>query len=165
GRVELKLFTCAVHGVCTQGRAVPGVACCAGCPDRRAWPMRFDERNLWPGVPGMRFNSSLLPYEGGYLLAARNGWAGSEIWLGRLDRDFRPVAPPWQLELYHGREANYGREDPRLFLHQGRVHVAYIGVVGGHAIRHTSWLYARLDAELKVQRLWYPHYPGRCEWE
>jgi hypothetical protein len=38
GRVELKLFACAVHGRCTQGKAAPGVACCAGCPDRTARP-------------------------------------------------------------------------------------------------------------------------------
>lgn len=34
GRVELKVFACAVHGTCTPGKAAPGVACCRGCPDR-----------------------------------------------------------------------------------------------------------------------------------
>src|SRR5579872_7199565 len=33
GRVALKVFGCAIHGKCTQGKAVPGVACCTGCPD------------------------------------------------------------------------------------------------------------------------------------
>ena len=35
GVVELKLLACAVHGSCTPGRAVDGVACCDGCPDKR----------------------------------------------------------------------------------------------------------------------------------
>ena len=34
GTVALKLFACALHDSCTIARAVPGVACCAGCPDR-----------------------------------------------------------------------------------------------------------------------------------
>jgi hypothetical protein len=33
GTVALKLFTCAVHGQCTQAKAVAGIACCATCPD------------------------------------------------------------------------------------------------------------------------------------
>jgi hypothetical protein len=33
GRVELRLFHCAVYGECTTGKAAPGVACCQGCPD------------------------------------------------------------------------------------------------------------------------------------
>jgi hypothetical protein len=35
GRVELKLFACAVHGRATLARRVMGAACCAGCPDYR----------------------------------------------------------------------------------------------------------------------------------
>lgn len=31
GRVQLKLFACAVHGTCTPGKAAPGVANCLGC--------------------------------------------------------------------------------------------------------------------------------------
>jgi hypothetical protein len=36
GKVELKTFTCAVHGRCTQAKKVEGVACCTApglCPD------------------------------------------------------------------------------------------------------------------------------------
>ena len=102
---------------------------------------------------------------GSLCLAARNGWAGSEIYLGRLDRDLRPVGEPWRLDLYHAREANYGREDPRLFMYGGRVHVSYIGVVGGHTILHTSQLYARLDRDLRVERIWTPNVPERKAWE
>jgi hypothetical protein len=31
GVVRLKLLSCALHGVCTAAREVPGVRCCAGC--------------------------------------------------------------------------------------------------------------------------------------
>jgi hypothetical protein len=31
--VELKVFTCAIHGECTIAREVLGVACCNGCLD------------------------------------------------------------------------------------------------------------------------------------
>lgn len=33
-RVSLKVFACEVHGKCTPGRKVNGVACCRGCKDR-----------------------------------------------------------------------------------------------------------------------------------
>src|SRR5262249_8463570 len=33
GTVELKVFACALHGECTLGKALPGVACCAQCSD------------------------------------------------------------------------------------------------------------------------------------
>jgi hypothetical protein len=36
GRVELKVMACGVHGMCTAGKRVDGVACCTGCPDWEA---------------------------------------------------------------------------------------------------------------------------------
>lgn len=33
GRVSLKLFACAVHGSCSPQTAIPGRACCGGCPN------------------------------------------------------------------------------------------------------------------------------------
>lgn len=154
--VRLKLHACSVHGECVLGKGSDGVTGCDGCPDRSSWPVRHDETTLWPGVPGKRFNPSLLAHDGGYLLAVRNGWAGSQIYLGRLDRDFRPVGEPWLLDLYHRTGANYGREDPRLFWHDGAVHVSFTGVVGGREIRHTDVLYARLGRDLRVERLYRP---------
>jgi hypothetical protein len=31
GRVQLKVFACAVHGRCTPSQPVAGLACCTGC--------------------------------------------------------------------------------------------------------------------------------------
>ncbi len=36
GNVQLKTFTCAVHGTCTIANKVGETACCRGCPDRAA---------------------------------------------------------------------------------------------------------------------------------
>lgn len=36
GRVELKVFDCAVHGTCTLGKQVAGHWCCKGCTERTA---------------------------------------------------------------------------------------------------------------------------------
>ncbi len=33
GKVELKVYGCSIHGVCTIGKKVDGVACCKGCGD------------------------------------------------------------------------------------------------------------------------------------
>jgi hypothetical protein len=33
GHVRLKVFACVVHGECTIGKAIAGLACCACCPD------------------------------------------------------------------------------------------------------------------------------------
>jgi predicted GH43/DUF377 family glycosyl hydrolase len=115
-------------------------------------------------VPGKRFNSSLLADGNGYLFAFRNGWRGSEIYLGRLDAGLRPVDEPTKLDLWHP-EANYGREDPRLFRFRGAVHVAFAGVVGGSRIRHTNVLYARLDGQLRVKQIFAPRYARRNPWE
>jgi len=123
---------------------------------------RFDETNLAPGQPGKRFNSSIIAYGDGYLMAYRDGWAGSEIHLVRLDAACNPVGNSWKLHLRHSK-ANYGREDPRLFMHNGRVHVAYAGVVGRPL--HTNVLYARLAEDLTVEQVSFPMLKGRNRWE
>jgi sugar lactone lactonase YvrE len=35
GKVRLKVMACAVHGSCTTGKRVDGIACCGGCVDYR----------------------------------------------------------------------------------------------------------------------------------
>lgn len=43
GRVQLKLFSCALHQTCTPSNPVRGTTCCASCPDRTPVypPMRW----------------------------------------------------------------------------------------------------------------------------
>lgn len=173
GGVKIKVFECGKLGECTISKATEGLPTCAGC--QHAIPRsttggtllkRFDEHTLAPGGKGKRFNASLIEdptTPGGYLLAYRDGWAGSDIHLHRLASDLSPVGGPWRLELRHSKAA-YGREDPRLFIHNDRVHVAYIGVVGGRKVR-TNVLYARLTEDLRVEQAFYPHLAGRNAWE
>lgn len=144
--------------------------CCRTCPEhpakKDAWPIRYDKSNLWPSHPGERFNPSIIddPATGGYIFAYRSGWKGSEVYLGRMDAQFKPVGQPTRLHMRH-RECGYGREDPRLFRFKGKLHVAFIGVVGPRKILHTSQLYARISDDFKVERVFYPHYPQRNSWE
>ena len=166
GRVELKTFACAVHGECTAGKAAPGVACCTGCPDHSTAPLlTLDETTLWPGVPGWRFNTAVTPWQDGYAIATRTGWAGSNVLVGMLDREFRPAGGCVRLPLHHP-AALYGREDPRLFLFRGQLHVSFVGVVGRARGVHTSQLYARLGAGplLPVEAVFHPREePGRWQ--
>lgn len=167
---------CALHGECTERPArreiagadiAPRVRSCKGCDDYSPWPRKLDRHSLWRGTPGERFNPGLLADGDGYLFAARNGWKGSDVLIGRLDARFRPVGPPRKLDLHHPIEAAFGREDPRLFWHDGRVHVSYIGVTGTSQgqIRHTSQLYARLSPTLDVEAVFSPAYAARKAWE
>ena len=49
GVVQLKLFECVKHGVCTPDKPVEGVACCAKCPDntRRQIAAPFPHKFSW----------------------------------------------------------------------------------------------------------------------
>lgn len=143
--------------------------CCEECrsyvaKDDRAWPLRFDEKNLWPGVPGRRFNASIIDHDDGYIVACRTGWAGSDIVVGKFDRSFRPMGRPTRLELKH-RRARYGREDPRLFRYRGQLHVSYIGCVGTSNPYRTHQLYARLSDTLRVEQEFAPRLRVRQWWE
>lgn len=199
GQVE-EVYHCGnpSHTFCTQNRVVKdrAIDCCQKCsdfvpiggipmdvntrgnvqgpiagPGAVSYVRRLDERNAWPGAPGLRFNSSIMKLPDweatrSYLFAYRSGWRGSDIYLGWLDTDYNPVGQPWKLELYHAREAPYGREDVRLFWHDNRVYVSYVGVIARlNSIHHTSVLYARLTPDLQVEQLWYPLYEKRNEWE
>lgn len=126
---------------------------------------RIDHISHWNAWPGKRFNSSMIRWGEGYLFAYRHGWRGSEIFLGLLDANFNPLGEPWRLDLHHRVEANFGREDVRLFWYRRRLHVSYIGVKGASRLVRTSQLYARLTDDLRVDRVFYPHYEGRQAWE
>lgn len=161
----LKLKTAWLMERCPMGRwELPVVEVNAGESLAAGEPiLRFNEHNFFPGLKGKRFNSSLMAHGDGYLLAFRDGWKGSEIHVATLGRDFQPQAIV-QLKLWHV-DANYGREDPRLFWYRDKLHVAYIGVVGDRRIHHTNVLYARLSADLQVERIFSPKYAGRNLWE
>lgn len=159
---------------CGRSRFATGIkVCCDDCNDyvsSQTWPIRYDETNLWIGTPGKRFNSSIMRSDdfesptGHYLFAFRNGWAGSDIYVGKLDKAFRPMGRCVRLELNH-RRAHYGREDPRLFRFRGQIHVSYIGCVGHTNPLRTHQLYARLNDRLQVEQEFSPRLRVRQHWE
>lgn len=126
-------------------------------------PIRFDHTNLFPGsVPGVRFNSSIIESDNStYIYAFRNGWSGSNIYLCRLNDYFEPFGEAVKLEL--GRKGcTVGREDPRLFRLNGRLHCAFTGYTG----RQTNVCFARIDeSNLTVEDRFLPTGPGIHGWQ
>lgn len=166
------LLACKLHGdVTARFRECSGAArTCAACPDYSVAPnvpgptvlARYDETNLFAGLPGRRFNPGLIEWGDGYVFCWRDGWKGSNLWACRMDRAFRPApgARAVRLDINHP-DANYGREDPQLFVHDGRLHVALVGVVGaGRRVSRTAVLYARLSDALAVEAVYAPRAPG-----
>lgn len=183
------LRQCDVHGVCRVGQRWAGACCNDNCSEYEsesesapieepalARPAtkpaaftvrtvaRFDEGNFGQGRGGWRFNGSIIDDSGGFVLAARTGWAGSKIIVGRLDAELRPVGQTKVLPLRRP-ESRVGREDPRLFRFAGKLHVAFIGVEPWQTGVRTNMLYARLSDDLAVEDRFYPQYSRRREWE
>lgn len=172
GRVRLKTFGCSLHGPCLPEKSSPGVASCKGCPDALYSPrplVRRVDRAALARLDGVkaaadaRFNPSLFRYKGRLLFAYRTGWEGANVHVAEMSENLVPLKVA-SLALAHPR-ANYGREDPRLFEHAGGLHVAYIGVEGVPGGVVTNQMYARLSDDLRVERVFYPHYAGRQAWE
>ncbi len=120
----------------------------------------WNETNLYPQLPGKRFNPSILEWEDGYVFVWRDGWAGSNIWICRLNQKFAPISQAKKLLLTH-RNAGYGREDPRLFVFDGKLHVSFIGVQGFRGrVSQTHQLYARLSDNFDTEKVFCPKWPG-----
>lgn len=176
GTVHLKVFSCAVHQTCTISRRIEGVSCCVSCPDRKpkaqirpailqpAVPStvikEWNHTNFFPQLAGYRFNPGMTEWKDGYAFAWRDGWAGSNIWICELNKQFSPISQPKKLELTHKR-ANWGREDPRLFVFRDKLHVSFIGVVGrNRKVTQTHQLYARLGPNYDTEQIFAPNWPG-----
>lgn len=109
---------------------------------------------------GYAFNAGLIRHAGHLLMCYRVGWAGSDVHVAVLADALTPVRSV-RLDLGH-RRAGFGREDPRLFVHRGRLHVSFTGfeVTPPRGMR-TSVLYARLSDDLRVEEVFYPDYSRR----
>lgn len=159
-----EVWNCRKHGTCSWQRktCAGGLKFCGDCEDWESdsAPIRFDQSNLSKSVGGYRFNTSIIDHGDYYTIAFRNGWKGSEIFCQRMSHDWKEIGGPVHLRLIR-REANYGREDPRLFWHKGALHIAYIGVTGVNNIVNTNVLFARLGPNYEVQDTFAPRYQHR----
>lgn len=178
---------CEVHTKCTYEEVSSRVMNCRYCkthnlgyaPERKPLPAGalsplssaqrlayWDHESLSPLEGGKRFNASVIEYQNRLLLAYRDGWAGSEVHLVRLSADFRPVGESVTLPLTT-EQSKWGREDPRLFLHKGRLHLSFIGVVGtSRRLVRTNQLYCRLSEDgFGVEEVFAPRLEGRRGWE
>lgn len=171
GNIQIKTFDCSKHGSCSLEKPV-GVATCAICPDKKALDLQaaYDWHDLGAAVPGdfRKFNSSLLRFDGQLILAtrvhAKHGWSMGKIVLSKLDNAFQRQGANVELRIDHP-AAEFGIEDPRLFVHAGKLHIGFTGVQrDGDSIR-THQLYARLGSDLQAEEVFLPDYDGRQHWE
>lgn len=183
GRVELRTFSCVVHGECTQGKRVGDTACCVGCPDdsRKVSPPAvaavttptrlIPERTIKIDMPhveradghGDHYNCSIIRWRGKTLMASRLGWVGSSIWLCELGDDWQVVPGTLRdLGIQHP-NAFRGVEDPRLFEFNGGLCLTFSGY--DQDMQHTSLFWAVLTDDLRVESTHAPKYGKRRAWE
>jgi predicted GH43/DUF377 family glycosyl hydrolase len=120
----------------------------------------FDSANCWPEVPGVRFNPSIIVFEGKTLFAFRNRQWESEIWIGELGADYKPIGFANRVLIDHPKCRN-GVDDPRFFVHLGKLHLAFVGVERSTGGVRTHMGYCRLDANRQAFEVTFPHYANR----
>lgn len=162
---------CEIHERCTRDVVSPNVAACARCanykPDygvNASPPGIRIEEGLTKGEGNAAINAGIIEFNNRILLAYRTGWAGALIHIADLTTDWRVIRTKTINGLTRA-EANYGREDPRLFIHRDKLHVSYIGVQGRRGGVWTYQCYARLDDNLDVEQTFAPVSPEPHHWQ
>ena len=108
------------------------------------------------GLPGGRFNASVIEWRGRILMVARTTWGGSRLELYELDEISLQPSLIGKLAI-DSDVAGMGHEDPRFFELSGKLHISFTGYNGAT----TDVLYAELDDSLHVKHLWKPNLAGR----
>ncbi len=158
---KLKVMECSVFGKCTTDptRKAVGIASCGGCSSYRKPGGITPTSTVTVNLPD-HYNCSLLRWRDQTLLASRfdrNGKAG--VYLSELDADLQPI---WTYELeMHSKGKRITAEDPRLFVHQDKLHVSFSTYNGKAA----DMAVAELTHDLQVERVWLPQYTERNSWE
>ena len=136
-----------------------------GCPRHTqtpdVQPLRLQRLNL----PGQHANCSIAVHHGRRWFAYRAGWGNANVHLVELGQDWQPLNDGSRLQLNHP-ACGWGREDPRLFVFNDRLHVSFSGVVpharGGIRV---NMLVARLSPSMAVEEVWQPELAGSQQWE
>ncbi len=118
---------------------------------------RIPNDGLGGRADSWRFNGGAIMFAGRLWLCYRTGWAGAQIHLSELDPGSWAVKRTQTLTRCRHRLANYGREDPRLFVYKNALHVSYVGVEQGPGVFKTNMLYARINHEtMRVEKVYAP---------
>lgn len=105
------------------------------------------------------FNNSILAYKDKILMSYRLGFNCSRIGICELDRELQPTknylidiptVHPW---------STYGREDLRLFEHQGELYGSYIGL----GEQGANQMLCKFDDHLKIIENWNTEYSERLQ--
>lgn len=164
GKVEVKLFSCDLHGECTTNKPITNIYCCNNCIDKS--PISTVSNVKIEGLGDYRsFNGSIAELNGRTYLAYRRCWDRARVALVELNTNWQPLGEAKELALGKLLEDRDAQEDPRLFVHRGQLHVSYTGCTFSKGKLHVSICVARLDENLNVEYTWYPHCPARQEWE
>jgi hypothetical protein len=109
-------------------------------------------------------NCSMLPFGDKLLLAYRVGWSGSKVFIGQVHEGMR-VDSPKEVVVKH-ELATGGLEDPRLFVHDGKLHLSVTGVrvTRGYDTLGRQ-LVIRLNSAMEVEEVWEPKYLWTTQWE
>jgi len=164
GRVQIKEHACAIHRECTTAKPVTGVQCCATCADRKV--LEPIARVRIP-LDGHHFNCGLIEHNGKTILASRQDWHDASIWLHELvgvDEQRPRVTKSVRLNTGHPRSCK-ASEDPRLFVHRGKLHVAFTGYERRPGVEAANHLYASVDDHWQVEDVWEAAYAERKPWE
>ena len=159
---NLKVFACGIHGRTTIDKfGVDVPTKCSGCPDKCNVPNAIIK--LPPGPDQGHFNGSHIYFQGKRLFASRFRWAGSRIFLHELGHDWQPISSR-DLQVQGSIYAGWGAEDPRLFVHGGKLHVAVTNYEPQRT-GATSQAVVRLNDKLEVEDVRTLQYAKRTAWE
>ena len=111
-----------------------------------------------------QLNGSIIEYRGMTLFAYRFGWNSARVHMCQLDENYQSV---WETELAIPRVAYnmLASEDPRLFIHDGHLWLAYTGVAWKNGRMITHVMISELDDGFEVLNTLYCHYQRRTDWE
>ena len=108
-------------------------------------------------------NNSITEFQGQLYMAYRNGWGGASLRICVLNQDYEVVRNE-PLDIPRSQWNSVGCEDPRLFVYDNKLHVAFTGVESQRGlIAHV--MYARLSADLRVEQVFLPQFTSRNAWE
>jgi predicted GH43/DUF377 family glycosyl hydrolase len=168
--LQLATHECAVHSRCRlnaprSSAGMEPLPACAVCPEydptfegclapAQVWHIPVHNPQALPC-----FNNSILQHRDRLLMAYRLGWARARVALCELDP--LSLGPRWHRTVDGPpMHAHAAHEDPRLFVHRGRLHCSYVGygpIRGGS----TDQMVMRLTDDYRPEHCWRPDYDRR----